>query len=659
VAQRHFHEEIEAMINHFPVKRLRTAFCLAMIVTVTACGGGGGTPSNNDKSLSGNEDQQSTIIGSVGDGPIINATITVKDANGRVVLTTTGNAQANYSLSVPADTPFPLEIIATGGTDIVSNETPEFALVAVVIDSGDQTANLNPFSTFVVKIAQALPDGLTVANIDKAKAYVLSQLNFGFDDTRIADPISTPIDTNNVANMVKSSEALAEMIRRAHSEMKAEGSSLTQDEVIEYLARDLSDGKIDGLGSGLVNIQLAAMANVAAGQVLVESLRNELQVGGNNVREAMDNAIKTILPQATMTTADVEVTERMLNQVELAIEVAQEIAPSTLLTALAQQLSNITLGSKAAQIKIVLSADGRDAVGSALKMIGDASDEKLEDLNTIVRNENSAPTLNGTPASIARVATAYNFSPNASDADGNTLTFSISNKPSWANFNTSTGALTGTPTSEGTTQDIVITVSDGKLTASLSAFSITINPNEDTGATPLAQNDSGYSTDQSTAITVPVLNNDSGLDDGPVQVNIVQPPSNGTAEVLSNNSIRYTPNGSYSGSDSFTYKVTDDDGDMATATVTLQVMCGACATDVTLNVSWSYSVYYGSSEGEVNTFYQKLTANDSNFDLNTPALVLNAGDDLGLKTGDTICFKVSAYNLGGDSGKSAAICDTI
>jgi len=65
------------MIHHFPVKRLRTAFCLAMIVAVTACGGGGssgdggGTPSNNDKSLSGNEDKQSTIIGSVGDGPIV------------------------------------------------------------------------------------------------------------------------------------------------------------------------------------------------------------------------------------------------------------------------------------------------------------------------------------------------------------------------------------------------------------------------------------------------------------------------------------------------------------------------------------------------------------------------------------------------------------
>jgi len=216
----------------------------------------------------------------------------------------------------------------------------------------------------------------------------------------------------------------------------------------------------------------------------------------------------------------------------------------------------------------------------------------------------------------------------------------------------------GTPSNN----DKSLSVNDGKK-------STIIGGNVGTGATPLAQNDSGYSTDQSTAVTIPVLDNDSGLDDGPLQVSIIQSPSSGAVEVLSNNSIRYTPNGSYSGSDSFIYKVTDADGDMATATVTLQVMCGTCANDVTLNVSWdanpgdenvtSYSVYYGNSGGAANTFYQKLTASDSNFDLNAPAIVLNAGDDLGLRTGDTICFKVSAYNLGGDSGKSAAVCDTI
>ncbi|MBN7818750.1 Ig-like domain-containing protein [Bowmanella yangjiangensis] len=89
---------------------------------------------------------------------------------------------------------------------------------------------------------------------------------------------------------------------------------------------------------------------------------------------------------------------------------------------------------------------------------------------------NSAPTISGSPATSVAQGIAYSFTPTASDADGNTLTFSISNKPVWASFNSTTGALTGTPSAEhvGTTNGIVISVSDGNLTAALPAFSITV-----------------------------------------------------------------------------------------------------------------------------------------------------------------------------------------
>jgi hypothetical protein len=71
---------------------------------------------------------------------------------------------------------------------------------------------------------------------------------------------------------------------------------------------------------------------------------------------------------------------------------------------------------------------------------------------------------------------AYSFTPVANDADGDTLTFSISGKPAWASFNTSTGRLNGTPTASqvNTYSGIVISVSDGKVSASLPAFSIQV-----------------------------------------------------------------------------------------------------------------------------------------------------------------------------------------
>jgi gliding motility-associated-like protein len=89
---------------------------------------------------------------------------------------------------------------------------------------------------------------------------------------------------------------------------------------------------------------------------------------------------------------------------------------------------------------------------------------------------NSAPVISGTPGITAAQDAAYSFTPVASDLEGDALTFSIINKPSWASFNTATGALTGTPTNAnvGTTTGIVISVSDGTASASLSAFNLQV-----------------------------------------------------------------------------------------------------------------------------------------------------------------------------------------
>ena len=96
---------------------------------------------------------------------------------------------------------------------------------------------------------------------------------------------------------------------------------------------------------------------------------------------------------------------------------------------------------------------------------------------TVQAAPNKAPVIAGTPGSSVVAGTAYRFQPTASDPDGNPLTFSISGQPTWASFDTATGTLSGTPTSAqaGSYANIVITVSDSKLTASLPAFGITVN----------------------------------------------------------------------------------------------------------------------------------------------------------------------------------------
>lgn len=89
---------------------------------------------------------------------------------------------------------------------------------------------------------------------------------------------------------------------------------------------------------------------------------------------------------------------------------------------------------------------------------------------------NVPPVISGTPPATAALNQTYDFTPTASDADNNSLSFSIVNRPAWASFSTTTGRLTGTPTagSEGSYANIQIRVSDGFVTTALPAFSIQV-----------------------------------------------------------------------------------------------------------------------------------------------------------------------------------------
>jgi Fibronectin type III domain len=84
--------------------------------------------------------------------------------------------------------------------------------------------------------------------------------------------------------------------------------------------------------------------------------------------------------------------------------------------------------------------------------------------------------ISGTPVTALNAGTAYSFAPSATAASGASLKFSIANQPVWAKFDTASGAMTGTPSAGdvGSYANIVISVSDGKTSASLSPFTVTV-----------------------------------------------------------------------------------------------------------------------------------------------------------------------------------------
>jgi hypothetical protein len=117
------------------------------------------------------------------------------------------------------------------------------------------------------------------------------------------------------------------------------------------------------------------------------------------------------------------------------------------------------------------------AIGSHTRIVISVSDGSISvalpafDI-TVTSTGNRAPTISGSPSLAGQVTIGYSFTPTASDADGNPLTFSIQNRPTWATFNTSTGRLSGIPVLAALYSGIVISVSDGQATTALPAFSI-------------------------------------------------------------------------------------------------------------------------------------------------------------------------------------------
>jgi hypothetical protein len=118
---------------------------------------------------------------------------------------------------------------------------------------------------------------------------------------------------------------------------------------------------------------------------------------------------------------------------------------------------------------------------------------------------NQAPTISGSPGAAVAAGQKYTFAPVAADADGDTLGFSIANRPTWAQFDTSTGRLTGTPSDShvGPFANIQISVSDGKVTSSLPAFSLKVAasgtlPTPGSGAATLSWSAPTENTDGST-----------------------------------------------------------------------------------------------------------------------------------------------------------------
>ena len=156
---------------------------------------------------------------------------------------------------------------------------------------------------------------------------------------------------------------------------------------------------------------------------------------------------------------------------------------------------------------------------------------------------------------------------NDSDADDDPLTLASVTQGTHGSVTKSDSDVTYTPDAGFTGSDsFTYTVSDGNGGTDTATVAVTV-----TGVNhpPVAEDDSA-TTPQDTPVTIYVLDNDHDPDNDTLAVDSIGPASNGSV-VSNGNDVTYTPSGNFTGTDRFTYTISDGNGGTDTATVTVAV----------------------------------------------------------------------------------------
>ena len=181
-----------------------------------------------------------------------------------------------------------------------------------------------------------------------------------------------------------------------------------------------------------------------------------------------------------------------------------------------------------------------------------------------VANDDSDVTPEDTPVTVSVL-------PNDTDIDGDPLTVIDHTAPGHGQVSCDATTCTYTPDPDWTGIDtFTYTISDGNGGTATATVTIEVAGVND----PPVAHDNHATTDEDTPVDIDVLANDNDPDGtlDPASVAITSLPAHGTVSVdPSTGVITYTPDPDWSGDDTFSYQVCDDQGACDTADVTVTV----------------------------------------------------------------------------------------
>ena len=200
-------------------------------------------------------------------------------------------------------------------------------------------------------------------------------------------------------------------------------------------------------------------------------------------------------------------------------------------------------------------------------------DSNLATVTITVNGINDAPVANNDTAStVLETAVAIDVLANDIDVDGDTLIVTNLTNPTNGSVTNNGTDVTYTPNNGfAGTDSFTYTAKDVIADSNVATVTITVVPAGN--QPPVAENDTA-TTGKNAAVDINVIANDYDPDGFifPGSVVIVSLPSNGTVVNNANGTVTYTPAKNYTGPDSFTYVVYDNEGVSSNeATVTVDV----------------------------------------------------------------------------------------
>jgi uncharacterized protein (TIGR03437 family) len=244
-----------------------------------------------------------------------------------------------------------------------------------------------------------------------------------------------------------------------------------------------------------------------------------------------------------------------------------------------------------------LNHNGTDSF--TFKVNDGSADSNIATISLIINSVNDAPVLSVPPVQTINENQLITFIISATDVDaGQTLTFSASNLPTGATFDTVTRTFNWTPTfDQQGTYTVNFTATDSHTPPLSDTKPVQINVNNVNRA-PVAQNQQlTVNEDQAQPFTLQA----SDPDGDALMLTVVAAPQHGTLTGTLPN-LTYTPSANFNGTDSFTYKVRDLA--LESAVVTVSITINPVNDAPVLNVPGPQSV----NEGAPLTF--TLTAMD-------------------------------------------------